>query len=75
MLIEESPGHLFLDHEMEDLSTFLYLAMLFSWDADFLPCAPYVWGKLSHDGFLDLHSEIESNLDEYRALARLPRAP
>ena len=69
MLIEESPGHLFIDHEMEDLSTFMYLAMLFGWDADFVPCAHYVWGELSHDGFLDLHSNSESTLDEFRALA------
>ena len=34
LLMWEAPGHLFLDYEMEDLATFLHVAMLFGWDAD-----------------------------------------
>lgn len=55
LMIEEAPGHLFLEYEAEDLSTFLHLAMLFGWDAELRPSAHYIWGRLSHDEFLDLY--------------------
>jgi hypothetical protein len=54
-LIEEAPGHLFVDHEAEDLTTFLHVAMLFGWDAQLKPAAQYFWAELSHDGFLEMH--------------------
>jgi hypothetical protein len=53
--IDEAPGHLFLEHEAEDLSTFLHLAMLFGWDAQLRSDAPYLSCELSHDGFLDVY--------------------
>ncbi len=55
-LIDEAPGHLFLDYETEDLATFLYLGMLFGWDADLEPRSHYIKGQLSHDGVLELYS-------------------
>jgi hypothetical protein len=57
LLIDEAPGHLFLHHEAEDLTTFLHAAMLFGWDAQFKPEAPYFAAELSHDGFLDVHCD------------------
>jgi hypothetical protein len=56
-LIHEAPGHLFLDYETEDLATFLHVAMLFGWDAQMNFASPYFAADLSHDGFLDVHSD------------------
>jgi hypothetical protein len=64
LLIHEAPGHLFLDYEVEDLATFLHVAMLFGWDADLKPEAPYFAAELSHDGFLDVHCD-RRNLGQF----------
>ena len=64
LLIHEAPGHLFLDYEVEDLATFLHMAMLFGWDADLRPKAPYFAADLSHDGFFDVHSD-KRNLGQF----------
>lgn len=64
LLIEEAPGHLFLEHEMEDMAAFLHLAMLFGWDAELRPRAPYIAGSLSHHEFLDLYSADPKQLTE-----------
>jgi hypothetical protein len=63
--IDEAPGHLFLEHEMEDLATYLHLAMLFGWDAELRPDAPYISGLLSHDGFLDLYADDRKLLVDF----------
>ena len=62
LLMDEAPGHLFLDHETEDFATFLHVAMLFGWDAVLRPRAHYISGRLSHDGFVDLDSESPEQL-------------
>ena len=68
LLLDEAPGHLFLGHEAEDLTTFLHVAMLFGWDAELQPLAPYLSARLSHDGFLDLYSEDSDPLPDFRKL-------
>jgi hypothetical protein len=50
--MDEAPGHLFLEHEEEDLASFLHIAMLFGWDAEIWPRVPYITAKLSHDEFI-----------------------
>ncbi len=72
MLIDEAPGHLFLDYETEDLATFLYVAMLFGWDAELEPYFHYVKGRLSHDGVLDLYSAQPEILEDFqKAIERM----
>src|SRR5262249_6209516 len=41
-LLDEAPGHLFLEHEAEDLASFLQLAMLNGWGGYVLTEANYV---------------------------------
>jgi hypothetical protein len=68
LLLDEAPGHLFLEHETEDLTTFLYMAMLFGWDAELRPIETSVSGQLSHDKFLDLYSDDPTPLMDLRKL-------
>ncbi len=49
-LLEDAPGHLFLDHEYEDCVTLTYLALLFGWGIE---CGAPLSGKaayIDHDG-------------------------
>ena len=48
-LLEETPGHLFLKHESEDLASFLQLAILNGWGRYLLAEADYVNVFFSHD--------------------------
>lgn len=48
-LLEEAPGHLFLEHETEDVASFLQLAMLNGWDSYLLTQADYVNVFFSHE--------------------------
>src|ERR1700724_853214 len=41
-LLHEAPGHLFLEHESEDLASFLQVAMLNGWGGYILTGANYV---------------------------------
>ena len=48
-LLHEAPGHLFLEHEVEDLASFLQLSMLNGWGGYVLTEADYVNTFFSHD--------------------------
>lgn len=52
--------------EDEDLATFPYVGMLFGWDAELRPRMPYVAGRLSHEGFLDLYSDQFEQLGAFQ---------
>ena len=52
-LLQEAPGHLFLEHEAEDLASFLQLAMLHGWDGYLLTQADYVNTFFTHDEYFD----------------------
>jgi hypothetical protein len=65
-LLDEAPGHLFLEHENEDLATFLQFAILNGWDAYLLTQADYVNLFFSHDEFIEFYSRNESTLLEVR---------
>jgi len=62
-LIEESPGHLFLDYEEADLVSFLQIGILSGWDMHVVPELSYGGGDharafLSHDEWMVLaHAE------------------
>ena len=73
-LLHEAPGHLFLDYESEDLTSFLWLAMLNGWGGYVLTHADYVNAFFSHDEYIQFFSTDESNLAEVReALAEKPK--
>ena len=65
-LLHEAPGHLFLDYEMEDLTSFLQLAMLNGWGGYVLTKAGYANLFFSHDEFIQFYSEDQRLVDEAR---------
>ena len=65
-LLEEAPGHLFLEHEAEDLATFLQIAMLNGWGGYVLTQANYVNAFFSHDEYIDFFAEPPRGLTNIR---------
>ena len=65
-LLHEAPGHLFLEHEAEDLASFLWIAMLNGWGGYLLTHADYVNAFFSHDEFVNFFAEREENLGDVR---------
>lgn len=49
-LLDEAPGHLFLEYERPDLTSFLYLALAFGWDASCADGAGARAVHFDHDG-------------------------
>jgi hypothetical protein len=52
-LIEEAPGHLFLNHESHDLVSFLQVGLSAGWDMHLLPAGGYGRAFVSHDGWIE----------------------
>jgi hypothetical protein len=52
-LLHEAPGHLFLEHEAEDLSSFLQLSLLNGWGRYVLTEANHVNAFFSHEEYTD----------------------
>ena len=65
-LLDEVPGHLFLEHETEDLASFLQLAILNGWGGWVLTEADYVNVFFSHDEFVDFYADRDENLSDLR---------
>ena len=65
-LLHEAPGHLFLEHEAEDLASFLQIAMLNGWGGYVLPHANYVNAFFSHDEYIDFFASPTVGLVEVR---------
>jgi len=65
-LLHEAPGHLFLEHETEDLASFLQVAMLNGWGGYVLTQADYVNAFFSHDEHIDFFAKHEANLTDVR---------
>ena len=63
-LLHEAPGHLFLEHEAEDLASFLQVAILNGWGGHVLTHANYVNAFFSHDEYIDSHADSEANLTD-----------
>jgi hypothetical protein len=51
-MLEMAPGHLFLEHEIEDLTTFLHISLLHGWGGYLLSHLDYLNVFFSHDGYL-----------------------
>ena len=69
-LLHEAPGHLFLQHETEDLASFLQIAMLNGWGGYVLTQADYVNAFFSHDEYIDFFAQFDENLEEVRKTFR-----
>ena len=65
-LLQEAPGHLFLEHESEDFASFLQIAMLNGWGGYVLTHADYVNAFFSHDEYIDFFAKLDANLQEVR---------
>lgn len=74
-LLDEAPGHLFLDYEADDLSTFLQLAMLNGWGGYVLTQANYVNAFFSHDEYMDFFTEVPEELSELRPYFATSESP
>jgi hypothetical protein len=65
-LLGDGPGLLFLEHEAEDLASFLQLSMLNGWGGYVLTEANYVNAFFSHDEYIDFFAEDSANLADIR---------
>lgn len=67
-LLQEAPGHLFLEHEAEDLASFLQVAMLNGWGGYVLTQADYVNAFFSHDEYIDFFAKADGYLGDVRKM-------
>lgn len=65
-LLQETPGHLFLEHEAEDLASFIQVAMSNGRGGYILTHANYVNAFFSHDECIDFFAILEPNLFDVR---------
>jgi len=65
-LLHDAPGHLFLEHEAEDLASFLQISMLNGWGGYVLTEANYVNAFFSHDEYIDFFAEHSESLVDIR---------
>ena len=63
-LLGEMPGHLFLEYEVEELTSFLQLSMLNGWGGYLLTQSNYVNAFFSHDEYIDFYSDQQKQLDD-----------
>ena len=68
-LLLDAPGHLFLEHEAEDLASFLQLSMVNGWGGYILTEADYLNAFFSHDEYIDFYAEHAKNLADIRKIA------
>lgn len=65
-LLHEAPGHLFLEYEAEDLTSFLQIAMLNGWGGYVLTHADYVNAFFSHDEYIEFYAKPNVGLADVR---------
>lgn len=65
-LLHEAPGHLFLEHEAEDLASFLQVSMLNGWGGYVLAAENDVSAFFSHDEFIDFFAASSGSLEDVR---------
>jgi len=71
-LLPQTPGHLFLEHEAEDLASFLQIAMLNGWGGYVLTQADNVNVFFSDDEFLDFFAQDDANLSLVKETFKTP---
>jgi hypothetical protein len=67
-LLHDAPGHLFFEHEAEDLASFLQVFMLNGWGGYILAEENYVNAFFSHDEYIDFFAEGSEKLTEIRKI-------
>ena len=73
-LLQDVPGHLFLEYESEDFSTFLQVAMLSGWGGYVLTAANYVNAFFSHDEYIEFFTTTPANLSDLRPYFATPES-
>jgi hypothetical protein len=69
-LLHEAPGHLCLDFEAAEVTTLVYLAILFGWDAHLIPTAGYARAFVYHHDWAEIAFDDASKFqDTCRAFA------
>ena len=68
-LLEEAPGHLFLDYEGADLVSFLQVGLLCGWDMHLIPAEGYARAFVSHDELVAFAASADNDylVDEFLA--------
>lgn len=61
-LLDEAPGHLFLDYEAADLVSFVQIGIICGWDMHLIPFVGYARAFVSHDEFVAFAAD-EANPD------------
>ena len=56
-LLDEAPGHLFLDYEAADLVSFLEVGIICGWDIHLIPLVGYARAFVSHDEFVEFAAD------------------
>ena len=69
-LIEEAPGHLFLNYESQDLVSFLQVGLSAGWDMHLLPSRGYGRAFVSHDSWVEFAMAEAGALTEINAKLR-----
>ena len=65
-LLQDAPGHLFLEHETNDFASFLQIGILNGWGGYVLTQANYLNAFFSHDEYMDFFVSDDKALDELR---------
>jgi hypothetical protein len=65
-LLQDAPGHLFSEHEVEDLASFLQVSMLNGWGGYVLTEMDHVNAFFSHDEYIDFFAKNGVNLASIR---------
>jgi hypothetical protein len=65
-LLEEAPGHLFLEFETHDLVSFLQVGLTAGWDMHLLPSGGYSRAFMSHDGWVEFALVDATELEKIR---------
>lgn len=65
-LLQEAPGHLFLEFETHDLVSFLQIGLTAGWDMHLLPFGGYGRAFVSHDGWIEFAMVDATELEKIR---------
>ena len=65
-LLQDAPGHLFLEHETNDFASFLQIGILNGWGGYVLTQANYLNAFFSHDEYMDFFVSDDKALDDLR---------
>jgi hypothetical protein len=66
-LLHEAPGHLFLDYERDDLTSFLQVAIANGWGGYIAASSADPWfAFFSHDEYIDFYADEDAHLADVK---------